>query len=373
MNFLIAPNAFKNSLSAFEAAKALMEGLIQSQPKAQFDCCPVGDGGDGTGKLLAAYFNASCFSCRVLDPLGRPVEAGFNITPDGHTAIIELAEASGLKLLEPREYSPLLANTRGTGTLIKAALEKAVSKIVLCIGGSATVDGGVGLLKELGLAFMDKVGTEIEDIPLGLAELNNIDKTGFDERLTKTEIIILCDVKNKLLGKNGAARVFGPQKGANAPDILYLEKCLSRLDAVVKKTTGIKMSEQPYSGAAGGVAALLQAFCKANLVDGAKYFLQLIDFERKLENADIVITGEGQIDLQTLQGKAPFAIAELAKQKRKLVIGVAGKLPEKEDKKFKEYFDKLICINSPKTYLQKALKDTYQNLVNTGRLIGELY
>ncbi len=370
MNILIAPNAFKNALSAGEVALALQEGILQSGFKGIVQCCPVGDGGDGTGALLRQYFNAGITNCNTIDALGRPVEAALGVIDHTNTAIIELADASGLRLLKPAEYDPLKANTIGTGILLKAALNKAVSKIILCIGGSATVDGGTGILKELGVVFRDKKGNEIVDLPAGLIELDSIDNSKLTNKLQATEIIILCDVNNKLLGARGAAAVFAPQKGATAADVKFLEKCLTRLDEVVYKTTGKRMSEMPYSGAAGGVAAALGAFGKAEAVAGINYFLEAIHFEEQLKHTDLVITGEGAIDHQTLEGKAPFGVAQMAKRFNMPVIAVAGKIQDEEDATLNKYFDELICINQPNTPLPEALKNTYKNLVRTGTAIG---
>lgn len=243
-------------------------------------------------------------------------------------------------------------------------------KYYYVFGGSATVDGGTGLLKELGLIFWDKKGNEISDLPSGLIKLEAIDSSKLTNRLQAAEIIILCDVKNKLLGERGAAAVFGPQKGASAEDVKLLEKCLTKLDEVVYKSTGKRMSEMPHSGAAGGVAAALSAFGNAKMADGINYFLRAIHFKKQVSCADLIITGEGAIDLQTLQGKAPFGVAQMAKKFNVPVVAVAGKIPDEADKALTKYFDRLICINPPHTPLKEALKNTYKNLVKAGGAIG---
>ncbi|MGC4233590.1 MAG: glycerate kinase [Niabella sp.] len=369
MKIVMAPNAFKNSLPASEVAAALVEGFQKAGFKGAISNCPVGDGGDGTGTLLCRYFNAIQCYCNVKDPLGRPIQAPWGWIPEKQTAIIEMADASGLRLLKPEAYAPLKATTAGCGQLIKAALDKKAKEIILCIGGSATVDGGSGILKELGIVFYDKNGNSIEDLPMGLQNLEAVSTTGLDSRLAGTGITILCDVKNKLLGTAGAAAVFGPQKGAAPQDVAELEKALARLDAVTEKATGIQMRALVSGGAAGGIAAALAAYCNAAIVQGIDYFLELTGFGQQLEKADWVITGEGTIDQQTLDGKAPFGVAKMAMERGVKVIVVAGKIPEKEDRELAKYFNKLICINEPGTSLSEALPQTYPNLVKTGSAI----
>jgi glycerate kinase len=371
MHILIAPNTFKNSLSASEAANALEKGLRQSGLKFTCTRFPVGDGGDGTGGLLTKHFKGKLLTTWVKDPLGRFVQADMGLSPDKDTAIIELASASGLRLLSRREYRPLIASTRGAGMLIRAALDVGVSKILLCLGGSATIDGGCGLMRELGVRFIDSVGTVIEDFPLGLTELQTIDCSAIDSRLFKTEIKLLCDVNTKLLGRKGAAAVYGPQKGAKPEDIRFLEQCLTKLDDVVAGNTGKRMSSQPFSGAAGGTAALLAALGGAKAMDGAKYFLELTGFERHLKRSDWVITGEGSLDGQTLEGKVPFQVARMAKDRNLRVAGVAGVIDRKAEKDLKKYFDMLIRINPPRISLPVALTNTSPNLLKAGFRIGQ--
>lgn len=367
---LIAPNAFKNSLPADEVAAAIAEGLIQTQTNALINCCPVADGGDGTGKMLALHLKAKKRVYKTVDPLGRPVTAPVYYTRD-HTAIIELSDASGLKLLQATQYDPMRASTFGTGLLIRKALNNKVKRILLAIGGSATVDGGTGLLKALGVTFLNRGGKELKNLPADLSALHSIDISGMDTRIKQTELVVLCDVRNKLLGSRGAARVFGPQKGATKEHITILENTLRRLDKIVQQTSGIKMSSLAHSGAAGGVAASLAALCNAQPVNGIDFFLNAIQFNQQLQNADIVITGEGSLDGQTLEGKAPLGVALSAKRLAIKVIGVGGKTAS-DNKQLLRYFDQLFSITPPHTSLAKALKDTRINLVKTGRKIGTL-
>lgn len=370
MKAVIAPNAFKNSLPADEAAVAIRQGLLQGGYKGDCICHPVGDGGDGTGSLLNDYLGAATVAVIVADPLGRSIAASFGWIAATRTAVIELAAASGLRLLDPKDYDPLRATTAGCGQLIKAALDKGATEILFCIGGSATVDGGTGLLKALGAVFLDGEGQPLQCLPADLIMLRSIDRSDLDQRLYTTRITILCDVKNQLLGPQGAAAVFGPQKGAGPDEVILLEKGLGQLQRVTEQLTGIAINGWPHSGAAGGVAALLAAFCNTEPVNGIDYFLEKTGFAAALTNASTVITGEGAIDHQTLEGKAPYGVAKLAKQYGVPVIGVAGTIPEKEDAALNEYFDWLFSINEQPLPLEAAIRLTRTNLEKAGRKIA---
>ncbi|MCF3108804.1 glycerate kinase [Niabella sp. CC-SYL272] len=370
MKIVIAPNAFKNSLPAAAVAAALEEGIRRSGYTGTLVCCPVGDGGDGTGSLLTQYLDAELLFADVADPLGRSVRASFGWVSKTKTAILEMADASGLRLLRPEEYDPLHASTLGCGQLIKAALDQGATELLLCIGGSATVDGGAGALSALGLQLYDRDGTLLSPLPVDLIRLHNIDRSRLDQRLHGITITILCDVKNHLLGEKGAAAVFGPQKGAGVREVLLLETALQQWRRIVLQTTGTDMDRLESSGAAGGMAAGLAAFCKVKIVDGIRYFLQKIGFEQELENTDWVITGEGAIDLQTLEGKAPFGVAAMAKQKGIPVIGIAGKLPDRVSPGLQAYFSWLLSINEQPLALEEAIRQTKSNLVRTGEKIG---
>lgn len=371
MKIVIAPNAFKNSLSAPDVAAALKEGLQQSGLKSELVCCPVGDGGDGTGALLRQFLKAAVVLYDVTDPLGRKIQAPLGWVDATRTAIIEMADAAGLRLLRSEEYAPLYATTAGCGQLIRKALDQKAAEIILCIGGSATVDGGTGLLRELGVVFKDNTGRNLQQLPAALSKLHTLDLSGLDPRLHQTRIIVLCDVKNQLLGKNGAAAVFGPQKGAGPSDIVLLEQALRQFNTVTEQHTGINMSVREYSGAAGGVAAALNAFCNAIPVEGIAYFLEKTNFRHQLVQSNWVITGEGSIDHQTLDGKAPFGVAKLAKEQHCKVIGVAGKIPDRPDGGLNDYFDWLFSINERPVSLEEAISNTSSNLVKAGIKIGQ--
>jgi glycerate 2-kinase len=336
MHILIAPNAFKNSLDAGKAAEAINNGLMQSKLKCTTQLFPVADGGDGTGSLLIEHLKAKRINTIVHDPLMRKIDSSFGMIDQ--TAIIEMADASGLRLLKPSEYDPLNATTYGTGELILKAIEAKATTIILCIGGSATVDGGVGMLKALG----------------DLSSLNKPKK-----------IVVLCDVENTLLGPEGSAAVFGPQKGASPSQVKQLEERLTRLRDITLKETGKDMAAIKHGGAAGGIAAALNVFLDAQLVNGIDYFLEITQFDKALDKADIVITGEGSLDRQTLRGKGPFGVAKKAKERSIKVIGLAGKISDEEELNI--WFDQLICINENNKNPEDALKNTYTNLQNIAK------
>jgi glycerate 2-kinase len=372
MHILIAPNAFKHSLSAAEAAGAISEGLQLSKLPCTTRCFPVGDGGDGTAALIIQHCNGTTIPVTVQDPLGRKISSTFGLIDNGKTAVIGMADASGLRLLQSNELDVLHTNSYGTGELIVHALDKEVNKIILCIGGSATVDGSAGILQALGFLFLNKKGKALNNMPESLTELDSIDVSGVDKRIMDCELVILCDVENVLLGKEGAADVFGPQKGASPADVKKLEASLSKLRDIVLKQTGRDMAAFKHGGAAGGTAAGLASLLHAQLVNGIDYFLSLTGFDTALAKADLVITGEGSIDEQTLQGKGPFGVAKRAKQNHLPVIGLAGKLPLEISADLQEYFDILLPINNELMDIADALQNTRANLIRTARAVGDM-
>ncbi len=372
MHILISPNAFKHSLTAEEAASAIRKGLMQSKLDCTCECFPIGDGGDGTAKLIIKKCGGYHISAEVHDALGRKINASFGLIDKGKTAVIEMADASGIRLLQPEELNPLHATSYGTGEQIKSALDKGTEKIIIGMGGSATVDGGAGMLKALGVRFLGSNGVELVNLPASLTELVSVDLMGLDKRIRETEVIVLCDVDNMLLGKQGAAAIFGPQKGASVEDVHKLDAALSKLAEVTLQQTGKNISEIKYGGTAGGAAAGLYAFLDAKLVNGIDYFLQLTGFDKALENSDLVITGEGSIDEQTLQGKGPFGVAYCAKLKGLPVIGLAGKVPLERNVNLQKYFDVLLPIGHQPFDLQTALVSTADNLIRTAGELGDL-
>jgi glycerate kinase len=364
MHILVSPNAFKNSLDARRAAEAIANGIRQSGLLCSIKCLPVGDGGDGTGALLVEHLKGDHEELEVADPLGRKIASPIGWIDQHRTAVIEMAGASGLRLLKPSEYNPLVASSYGTGELIRHAVLAGARKIILCIGGSATVDGGMGILSALGVKFIGK-NKKILTAPSELASLIEIDTGDLLKEIQGIDIRILCDVSNPLVGENGAAPVFAPQKGAGEEEIKILESGLMQLANVILVKTGNNISHMERGGAAGGVAAGLQGILGAKLENGIEAFLRLVDFESELKKSNWVITGEGSIDEQTLQGKAPFGVAKKAKEHGIPVLGLAGKIPQPIDKVLFEYFDELICINEPGTSVEDALRNTSLNLEKT--------
>jgi glycerate kinase len=372
MNILTAPNAFKHSLNAEEAASAIMKGLMLSKLDCTCESFPIGDGGDGTGELIIKKCSGELISEVVHDPLGRKINASFGLIDAGKTAVVEMADASGIRLLKSSELNPLVATSFGTGEQIKIALDKGARKIIIGMGGSATVDGGSGMLKALGIRFLDLAGNELSNLPASLTELASVDVSHLDDRIKEAEVIVLCDVDNLLLGEQGSAAIFGPQKGASPKDVIKLDAALAKLSTVALQQTGKDMSAIKYGGTAGGAAAGLYAFLNAKLVNGIDHFLELTGFDKALENIDLVITGEGSIDEQTLQGKGPFGVAYKAKQKGIPVVGLAGKVPLERNERLQEYFDVLLPISHQPTDLPTALACTAYNLTRTSTELGNL-
>lgn len=372
MHVLIAPNAFKNSISAADAAMAIEAGLHQSKLTCTTTCFPIADGGDGTGPLIIQKCGGRLIKKQVSDPLGRQIISQFGLIDDGKTAVIEMADASGLRLLKKEELNPMQASSAGTGELISYALDEGVNKILIAMGGSATVDGGCGILGALGINFFDQNDELLKSVPAELKRLTRIDTSGLDDRIAGCEVFVLCDVNNKLLGPQGSAAVFGPQKGASPADVAELDDFLSWFDKIAQKETGKTLSNLKYGGTAGGAAAGLSGFLNARLVNGIEYFLQVTGFDAELKKADILITGEGSIDSQTLQGKGPFGVASAAKLKNIPVIGLAGKVPLQPDAELLQYFDILMAIGNEPVPLTEALANTKTNLIRTGKLVGDM-
>jgi glycerate kinase len=372
MHILISPNAFKHALNAEEAALAIEEGLKQSKVGVTTECFPVADGGDGTGTLIIKKCKGTLVDTAVHDALGRPINAVFGLIDNGATAVIEMADASGIRLLKPDELDPLRANSSGTGEMIRKALDEGVEKIIIGMGGSATVDGGTGILRALGVRFLGRDGNELAILPGDLGELAIADLSGLDERVLKCEVIVLCDVDNMLLGDQGSAVVFGPQKGASPDEVKKLDQALNKLSAVAFHHTGRDMAAIKYGGTAGGAAAGLHAFLNARLVNGIDHFLSLTDFNSALERADLVITGEGSIDEQTLQGKGPFGVAYHAKLKGLPVVAFAGKVPLERNVNLQAYFDVLMPIGNQPDDLATALACTADNLTRTAETLGNM-
>jgi glycerate kinase len=361
MHILIAPNAFKNGLTADEAGQAIARGLSRSRLSASSETFPVGDGGDGTGDLLIQRLHGRRISANARDPFGHRIDTYFGLIESSSTAIIEMANASGLRLLDRKELNPLRASSAGTGDLIRAALDHGAKCIIIGMGGSATVDGGAGILQALGARFLNSDDQPLEHLPEELPDLTSVEPSGLDPRLVSIELIVLCDVTNPLTGPEGAAAVFGPQKGADPAAVRHLESGLRRFSQIIFRQTGTNLATLPRTGTAGGAAAGLHGLLSATLVSGIDYFLEITNFSEALNRSTHVITGEGRIDEQTLQGKAPFGVAVRAKAKGLPVIALTGRLPA-DTTALRPYFDELISINPRNMPLREALASTAANL-----------
>lgn len=325
MKILIAPGAFKHSLSAQAAATAIATGLREALPTAELVQLPIADGGNGTLDAWLAN-GGTRHNVMVHDPLMREIEAGFGLLPDGETAVIEMALASGIELLSESERNPLKATTYGTGELLNAALEAGARRFIIGMGGSATVDGGSGALRALGIKLLDAAGSPVPQGGGSLAEIAEIDTSALDSRWQGCEIIIASDVENPTLGEQGAAAVFGPQKGASSEDVQALEHNLQHFFTLIAKQHGADMRAITGGGAAGALSAGLMAFLGGRIESGIDLLLAYNGFEAQLADTDVVVTGEGQMDGQTIGGKGPIGVARLAREHGVPTIALVGGL-----------------------------------------------
>lgn len=326
MRVLVAPQEFKGSLTAREAAVAIAAGVRDAVPGAVVDLLPMSDGGAGLVDAMLAALGGDRVVTRVRDPLVRPIDAAWAVLAPGDTAAIEMAAASGLVLLTADERDPLVATTFGTGELIRAALDRGCRRIIVGVGGSATVDGGAGAMQALGAQLLDAEGRELPPGGGPLVRLDRIDGANRDPRLTAAEIIVACDVTNTLCGPHGASVVFGPQKGAPAATVEALDAALRRFAEVVRRDLGVDVLNVAGGGAAGGLAAGLMAFARARIAPGFGVVATAVGLEGKIAATDMVVTGEGRLDVQTAFGKTAAGVAEMARAYGKPVAVVAGSI-----------------------------------------------
>jgi len=325
VKILIAPDKFKGSLSAAAAAEAIAAGFRRAWPEAELSLLPIADGGEGFAETFCAALSGEWVATRALDPIGREVDARYVWMEAEKLAVIDMSEASGLWRLPKEELAPLRANTYGTGQLIRHATERGARKILVGLGGSATTDGGIGMAAALGYEFLTSDGEDLEAIPGNLLALIRIQTEG---ALELPEIIAACDVQNPLLGPRGTAVVFSPQKGASAKDIVALEEGLLNLADVVASDLGCDFRDTPGAGAAGGIAFGLLSFCGAKICSGFDLLAETLRLEERIAACDLVITGEGRIDGQTLEGKGPAGVAALARRHGKPVLAFAGSVAD---------------------------------------------
>ncbi|MED1472085.1 glycerate kinase [Bacillus salipaludis] len=324
MKIVIAPDSYKGSLSAVEVARSIEKGIQNAFPDAHTLCLPVADGGEGTLDTLVAATNGQKVSVIVTGPLGQKVEAEYGILGDGRTCVIEMAKASGIPLISREELNPLKATTFGTGELIKQALDDGFTSFILALGGSATNDGGAGMLQALGLSLLDKKGNKISTGGAELTKIHSIDLSEFDKRISNCQFLIASDVENPLIGPHGASHVFGPQKGATPEMVQILDNCLTHWADEVEKVTNVHLHDLTGAGAAGGIGGAFQAFFPCRMKRGIDVVIEYTGLQDALIGADLVITGEGQVDFQTASGKTPMGVAQAALVNKIPTIIIAG-------------------------------------------------
>ena len=374
MKILIAPDSFKESLSAEDVAKAVGRGFQSIFPDAQIVLLPVADGGEGTTDSLVAATKGQRFTQQATDPLGDPVNGFWGLLGDGKTAVIEMAAASGLDLIESTQRDPLNATTRGTGELILAAVDQGARHIIVGLGGSATNDGGAGMLQALGLGLLDSKGKPIPSGGAGLAKLDRIDLTSLDSRIAEVRFDVACDVDNPLIGDNGASAIFGPQKGATPEMVKLLDANLAHFAKITQQATDKDIVNIPGAGAAGGLGGAFLGYLNASLKSGIDIVLDAVEYESHLQNVSLVITGEGRIDSQTVRGKTPIGVSKRAKAFGDIpVIALAGSVSEDSDVVHEHGIDALFSIVPGVVTLDKALANADENLYRTARNVAKMW
>jgi len=370
MKIVIAPDSYKESLSALVVATAIEQGFREIFPDAHYVKLPVADGGEGTVEAMVAATQGGIIKVRVTGPLGENVEGFYGLSGDEQSAFIEMAAASGLEMVAPSLRNPLKTTSWGTGELIRHALDAGVKHIIIGIGGSATNDGGAGMVQALGAKLLDA-----EDNPIGmgggeLEKLARIDISELDTRLASCRIEVACDVTNPLTGKEGASAVFGPQKGATPEMIARLDDSLAHYAKIIARDLDIDVLNLEGGGAAGGMGAALYAFCGAELRQGIEIVTDALHLDNHVADADLVITGEGRIDSQTIHGKVPVGVAKVAKRYNKPVIGIAGSLTADVGVVHEHGIDAVFSVIYTVCTLEEALKNAEENVRMAARNIA---
>ncbi|PSV31735.1 glycerate kinase [Photobacterium sp. GB-72] len=373
MKIIIAPDSYKESLTAMEVATAIENGFRQVLPNAEYIKLPMADGGEGTVQSLVDASNGRIIECTVTGPLGEQVNGFFGLMGDGKTAIIEMAAASGLHLVSPEQRNPMLTNSFGTGELILAALDKGVEHIIVGIGGSATNDGGIGMAQALGIRLQDENNNPICFGGGALARLHHIDISNIDPRLAQVKLEVACDVDNPLCGEKGASQVFGPQKGATPEMVVQLDSNLAHYAEIIKRDLGTDVKDMAGAGAAGGMGAALLGLFNAQLRPGIEIVMDAVNLADVLKDADLVITGEGRIDSQTIHGKTPIGVARTAKRFNKPVIGIAGCLSYDCDVVYEHGIDAVFSVVPRSVSLAEALAEAAINVELTARNVAAIY
>ncbi|MCR9226709.1 MAG: glycerate kinase [Flavobacteriaceae bacterium] len=362
MKFILAPDKYKGSLTGREFCKTVAQGIYKVFPKAKVLNMPLADGGDGTIDVVADYLNASKLSVKVKDPLFREITTQYLLSSNGQTAFIEMSEASGYKLLKKSEMNCMHTTTLGTGEMILDALERGAQTILLGIGGSATNDGGMGMARALGYSFLDVKGNELKPVGRNLEKVGEIRQNNVHPKLFKAKVQVACDVNNPFYGENGAAKIYGAQKGASKEDIEFLDEGLKSFSEILKTSFDIDVQKIPGSGAAGGVGGGAVVFLNAELVSGVDLIMQLANFDEALQGADWVITGEGQLDGQTFSGKTISGVIRSAKKQKVPVAAFCGSVDVNIDKMQEMGLDYAVSILNKIGNLDDAKASTVENL-----------
>ncbi|MCD9557322.1 glycerate kinase [Photobacterium carnosum] len=373
MKIIIAPDSYKESLTAMEVATAIEAGFRQVMPDAEYIKLPMADGGEGTVQSLVDASNGTIIEHQVTGPLGEQVPAFFGLMGDGKTAVIEMAAASGLQLVSPDLRNPMLTTSYGTGELILAALDYGVKHIIIGIGGSATNDGGIGMAQALGVQLLDNKGQALGFGGQALAQLASIDITTVDPRLAHIKLEVACDVNNPLCGEKGASHIFGPQKGATPAMVAELDQHLAHYAAIIKRDLAIDVKDMAGAGAAGGMGAALLGLFNAQLRSGIEIVIDAVHLGDIIKDADLVITGEGRIDSQTIHGKTPIGVARTAKKYHKPVIGIAGCLSQDCGVVYDHGIDAVFSVVPAAMSLEHAFNNAAVNVELTARNIAAIY
>lgn len=370
---VIAPDSFKESLSAMDVAKAIEAGFREIYPQAHYVCVPMADGGEGTVEAMVAATGGQIITTPVTAPLGNKVDGFFGLLGDGETAVVEMAAASGLHLVPAAQRDPRVTTSYGTGELILAALERGVKAIIIGIGGSATNDGGAGMMQALGARFLDGEGRELAPGGAALAGLERLDLSALDSRLAQVSVTVACDVDNPLCGEKGASAVFGPQKGATPAMVTELDAALRRFGEQLEAVTGKTIISAPGAGAAGGMGAALLGMLNAELRPGIEIVIESLGLAQAVSDADLVITGEGRLDSQSIHGKTPIGVARVAKQFQRPVVAIAGSLTPDYQIVHEHGIDAAFSVIDRIATLQEALEDAERNLRVTARNVAALW
>lgn len=370
MKIVIAPDSYKESLSALAVADAIEAGFREIFPAAEYVKIPLADGGEGTVEAMVAATDGRLIDVEVTGPLGTPVPAFYGLSGDGQRAFIEMAAASGLECVPPASRDPLKTTSYGTGELIRHALDAGVQHIIIGLGGSATNDGGAGMVQALGARLLTAGGEAIPRGGEGLAQLATIDVSELDPRLAHCQIEVACDVTNVLTGPEGASVVFGPQKGATAATIPLLDEGLAHYAAIIARDVGIDVLTLEGGGAAGGMGAGLYAFCRGRLRPGIEIVTDALHLAQAMAGASLVITGEGRMDSQTVHGKVPVGVAKVAKRFSLPVIGIAGSLTADVGVVHQHGIDAVFSVLRTVGTLEEALVDAEENVRVAARNIA---